>query len=90
LIAFFFGLGMGLGVPLTVILMYSRSTEGRSGQTLGLRLTTNNFVRVTGPIVFGVAGTALGLAPVFWINAALMACGGLLSLSQTTRAQDRK
>lgn len=79
LIAFVFGLGMGIGIPLTVILMFSRSTEGRSGQTLGLRLTTNNFVRVTGPIVFGAVGTALGLAPVFWINAALMACGGLLS-----------
>ncbi len=87
LIAFFFGLGMGLGIPLTVILMYSRSTEGRSGQTLGLRLTTNNFVRVTGPIVFGVAGTALGLPPVFWINAALMACGGLLSLSQQDKGK---
>ena len=85
LISFFFGLGMGLGIPLTVILMYSRSTEGRSGQTLGLRLTTNNFVRVTGPIVFGVVGTALGLPPVFWINAALMMCGGLLSLSQAKR-----
>ena len=87
LIAFVFGLGMGLGVPLTVILMYSRSTEGRSGQTLGLRLTANNFVRVTGPIVFGVAGTALGLAPVFWINAALMACGGLVSLSQQDKSK---
>lgn len=77
-IAFFFGLGMGLGVPLTVILMYSHSTEGRSGQTLGLRLTTNNLVRVTGPIVFGAVGTALGLPPVFWINAAAMVCGALL------------
>lgn len=81
-VAFFFGLGMGIGVPLTVILMFSRSAQGRSGQTLGLRLTANNFVRVTGPIVFGAVGTALGLPPVFWINAALMACGGLLSLSQ--------
>jgi MFS family permease len=89
-IAFFFGLGMGLGIPLTVILMYSRSTEGRSGQTLGLRLTTNNFVRVTGPIVFGVVGTALGLPPVFWINAALMVGGGLLSLSQTKKRQGSK
>ncbi|MGH8660334.1 MAG: MFS transporter [Burkholderiales bacterium] len=87
-IAFFFGLGMGIGVPLTVILMFSRSAQGRSGQTLGLRLTANNFVRVTGPIVFGAVGTALGLPPVFWINAALMACGGLLSLAQ--RGESRK
>jgi MFS family permease len=83
-IAFFFGLGMGIGIPLTVILMYSHSAEGRSGQTLGLRLTTNNFVRVTGPIVFGIVGSALGLPPVFWINAVLMVAGGLLSWSRAT------
>jgi MFS family permease len=80
-IAFQFGLGMGIGVPLTVILMFERSTEGRSGQTLGLRLTANNFVRMAGPVVFGAVATALGLPPVFWINAALMACGGLLAVS---------
>jgi len=85
-IAFFFGLGMGIGVPLTVILMFKRSAQGRSGQTLGLRLTANNFVRVTGPIVFGAVGTALGLPPVFWINAALMACGGVMSLMQRDRS----
>jgi len=80
-IAFLFGLGMGIGIPLTVILMFERSAEGRSGQTLGLRLTANNFVRMAGPMVFGAVGTALGLPPVFWINAALMASSGLLALT---------
>ncbi len=80
-IAFLFGLGMGMGVPLTVILMFARSAEGRSGQTLGIRLTVNNFVRMAGPVVFGAVATALGLAPVFWINAAMMAGGGWLSWS---------
>ena len=82
LISFFFGLGMGIGIPLTVILMFARSAEGRSGQTLGMRLTANNFVRVTGPIVFGVVGSAFGLPAVFWIVAAIMASGGLLSRSR--------
>lgn len=78
-VAFLFGLGMGLGIPLTVILMFSRTVKGRSGQTLGMRLTANNFVRVIGPIVFGAVGTALGLPPVFWINGGMMVLGGLLS-----------
>ena len=78
-IAFIFGLGMGIGIPLTVILMFASSAEGRSGQNLGLRLTANNFVRVTGPIVFGAIGTALGLTAVFWIVAAIMVSGGLLT-----------
>lgn len=81
-IAFFFGLGMGIGIPLTVILMFSRTVEGRSGQTLGMRLTANNLVRVSGPIVFGAVGSALGLPAVFWIVAAILASGGLLSRSR--------
>ncbi len=84
-VSFFFGLGMGIGTPLTVILMYERVVPGRAGQTLGLRLTANNFVRVAGPIAFGVVASALGLPAVFWINAGMMACGGLLSRSARKR-----
>jgi predicted MFS family arabinose efflux permease len=80
-IAFVFGLGMGIGIPLTVILMFANSTEGRSGQTLGLRLTANNLVRVGGPIMAGAIGSALGLASVFWVVAAILAGGGVLARS---------
>ncbi len=80
-ISFFFGLGMGIGMPLTVILMYERIAPGRAGQTLGLRLTANNFVRVAGPVAFGAVASALGLPAVFWINAIMMAGGGILSRS---------
>ena len=85
LVSFFFGLGMGIGIPLTVILMFSRSAEGRSGQTLGLRLTANNFVRVTGPMMFGVVGTALGLGAIFWITAAIMVAGALIARAPVRR-----
>jgi MFS family permease len=78
-VSFIFGFGMGIGTPLTVMLMFSHSTEGRSGQTLGLRLTANNFVRSVGPVVFGAIGSAIGLPPVFWIGALMMASGGLMS-----------
>jgi len=71
-IAFVFGLGMGCGTPLTVMLMFSQSAAGGSGQALGLRLTTNNAVRATGPIAFGVIASALGLASVFWISVLTM------------------
>jgi MFS family permease len=74
--SFCFGLGMGAGTPLTVIMMFERSSGGRSGRTLGIRLTTTNAVRVFGPMVFGAIGTAFGVPPVFWINGALMAAQG--------------
>ena len=78
-VSFLFGIGMGIGIPLTVILMYAQSSAGRSGQTLGLRLTANNLVRVTGPVIFGAVGSALGLPAVFWIIAAIMTAAGALS-----------
>jgi predicted MFS family arabinose efflux permease len=76
LAAFMFGLGMGCGTPLTVMLMFDRSSEGRSGRTLGIRLTTTNAVRVLGPMVFGAVGTAFGVPSVFWINGVLMGVQG--------------
>lgn len=84
-IAFGFGLGMGIGIPLTVILMFANSAEGRSGQTLGLRLTVNNAVRMSGPMAFGAIGAVVGVSGVFWILAALMVGGGVLARWQRNK-----
>ena len=78
-IAFVFGLGLGCGPPITMMLTYTQSPKGRSGEALGLRLTANHLARVVGPLVFGSIGSALGLFPVFWGNALMMAWGALLS-----------
>ena len=79
--AFLFGLGMGCGAPITMMLTYSQSLAGRSGEALGLRFTANHVARVFGPLVFGSIGTAFGLFPVFWGNAVMMVCGALISRS---------
>lgn len=78
-VAFLFGLGMGIGIPLTVIMMFANSTEGRSGQTLGLRLTVNNTVRMSGPMAFGALGAVVGVTGVFWILAGVMVVGAGLA-----------
>jgi MFS family permease len=78
-IAFLLGLGLGCGQPLSTMLTYSRSPQGRTGEALGLRLTVNHFTHVVVPLVFGAIGMAFGLAPVFWTNAAFLAGGGWLS-----------
>jgi predicted MFS family arabinose efflux permease len=84
-IAFFFGLGMGIGIPLTVILMFANSAEGRSGQTLGIRLTVNNFVRMSGPMAFGAIGAVVGVSGVFWLLAGVMLAGGVLARWQKSK-----
>lgn len=74
-ICFTLGLGMGLGQPLTVMLCYRYSPAGRGGESLGLRIAINNAMHVVVPALFGAVGAALGLAPVFWASAGVIASG---------------
>jgi MFS family permease len=78
-IAFVFGLGLGCGPPITMMLTYAQSPKGRSGEALGLRMTANHLARVVGPLVFGSIGSAFGLFAVFWGNTLMMASGAMLS-----------
>jgi MFS family permease len=87
-LSFMLGLGMGCGQPIITMLMYSYSPKGRSGEALGLRMTFIHFTKLIGPVVFGAIGSALGLAAMFALNAAVMAGGGMLSRPRTRRGCD--
>ena len=73
------GLGLGCGQPLTITLSYNYSPPGRAGEALGLRLTVNKFTQIVVPVVFGSLGAWLGLYPVFWSCAAMLATGSALN-----------
>jgi len=75
-VCFVLGLGMGAGQPLTVILTYNHAPAGRHGEGLGLRIAVNNTMHVGVPALFGAVGSVFGLAPVFWLSAAILAAGG--------------
>lgn len=77
--AFILGLGLGCSQPLSLMLIYERAPQGRSGEALGLRLTINNFMHIAIPLIFGSLGTMFGVTPVFLANAAVMTAGGVLS-----------
>jgi MFS family permease len=78
-VAFILGLGLGCSQPLSLMLIYDRAPQGRSGEALGMRLTINNFMHIAIPLFFGSLGTMFGVAPVFLANAAIMAAGGVIS-----------
>ncbi len=78
-VSFLLGLGLGCGQPLSTILVYARSPEGRSGEALGLRIAINNSIHIAVPLAFGTVGAALGVAPVFLANALLLGGGSYLS-----------
>lgn len=83
-IALVLGLGMGCAQPVTLMLIFNRAPEGRSGEALGLRVTINQITHIAVPIVFGTIGSVFGVAPVFLANALILAGGGLLN-----RARER-
>jgi MFS family permease len=83
-VAFILGLGMGCSQPVSLMLIYDRAPPGRSGEALGLRLTINNFMHIAVPMIFGTLGTAFGVAPVFYANAALLAAGGAIARRSRT------
>jgi MFS family permease len=89
LISFSFGLGMGCGQPIVIMLMYANSRDGRSGEALGLKVMTNQLTKLVAPVLFGAIASGLGLLAMFWINAALMAAAGSVSWSARVAPHDR-
>jgi predicted MFS family arabinose efflux permease len=79
LLSFTFGMGMGCSQPITMMMTFSNSSEGRSGEALGLRMTVNHLTRVVCPLMFGVIGSAFGLFAVFWVNALMLGSGGFFT-----------
>jgi MFS family permease len=79
LVSFFFGIGIGCGQPITLMMAFSNSTQGRSGEAMGLRLTTNHLARMIGQVLFGGIGSALGVFSVFWLSALMFVFGWAIS-----------
>ena len=79
LASFALGLGLGCGQPLTMILSFNAAPAGRAAEAIAMRLSVSYGAHVVIPPVFGVVGTALGLAPIFWSCALLLAGGAALT-----------
>jgi MFS family permease len=74
-----FGLGLGLGMtqPLLLSLLYAATPEGRSGEAVGIRTGILSLCQTAMPLLFGAIGAVLGMAPVFW-SMALVLAGGVV------------
>jgi len=77
-VSFVMGLGLGCGAPLSLVLAYNRAPAARSGEAMGLRQTVNKGTEVLVPLIFGTLSTAVGMLPVFWLDAVMLSIGGWL------------
>jgi sugar phosphate permease len=89
-LSFVLGLGLGCGSPLSMILAYNRAPVGRSGEAIGLRQTVNKATESIMPIIFGSLSTAVGMLPVFWMEALILAWAGALMRKEAGRKVEGK
>jgi predicted MFS family arabinose efflux permease len=78
-IAFLLGLGLGATQPSIMSLLYAQAPEGRAGEAVGVRAVVLNASHTVLPLAFGGVGAALGMLPVFWSMALLLAAGGVVA-----------
>lgn len=74
-VSFILGLGLGCCQPLSIVMAYSESPSGHTGQVLGIRLTVNKAVQFAVPIIFGSI-SFLGFYLIFWFNTVVLSLGG--------------
>lgn len=72
-LAFVLGIGLGSSQPMVMSLLYDAAPAHRVGEAVGVRTMLVNASQTFMPLVFGAAGTALGMVPVFWGMAAILA-----------------
>ena len=78
-LSFCIGLALGCGQPITLLMSYNRSPEGRTGEVTGVRMTLNHFTHTVVPVVAGGLGAAFGMTPVFVMIATVLGVSGYLS-----------
>jgi len=74
-LAFVLGLGLGMSQPIVMSLLFTAAPPNRAGEVVGLRTTVLNFIQTTIPLAFWALGVALGLTPIFWAMALVLAAG---------------
>jgi MFS family permease len=70
-------LGMALGSvqPMIMSTLHHLTPHDRHGEAIALRSMTINFSSSLMPLLFGVAGSAIGVGPLFWLVGAAVGAG---------------
>jgi MFS family permease len=73
------GLALGSVQPMIMSMLHQMTPEHRHGEAVALRVMAINASSVAMPMLFGVAGTFIGIAGVFWIIGAAVGAGTRLA-----------
>ena len=79
LTGFLLGLAIGGTQPMIMAVLYNAAPQGRGGEVVGVRTFLLNLTQAGIPLLFGIAGSAMGMTPVFWVMAAILLAAGAYS-----------
>ena len=71
------GIALGCVQPMIMTALHRLTPQSRHGEALALRSMTINGASTLMPLLFGMVGSALGAAPLFWLMGTAMATGSL-------------
>ena len=71
------GLALGAVQPMIMTTLHQITPHERHGEAIALRSMTINFSSALMPLLFGLGGTALGAAGLFWIMAGIVSVGSV-------------
>lgn len=74
------GASLGSVQPMIMSMLHQITPEHRHGEAVAMRVMVINASSVTMPLLFGVAGSVVGIAGVFWTVGAVVAGGIRLAL----------
>lgn len=75
LCAVLLGLALGTVQPMILSTLHQLTPHQRHGEVIALRTMTIGLASAAMPLLFGVAGAAVGAASLFWATGALVALG---------------
>ena len=79
LCAVLLGLALGSVQPMIMSTLHQLTPHDRHGEAIALRSMTINFSSAVMPLMFGLAGAALGAASLFWLMGAAVAAGSVMA-----------
>jgi MFS family permease len=69
------GVALGAVQPMIMSTLHQITPEARQGEAIALRSMTINFSSTLMPLAFGLIGSALGVAALFWAMGAMVGAG---------------
>jgi MFS family permease len=79
------GISLGTVQPMVMSTLHQITPEHRHGEAVAVRLMAINASSVTMPMLFGVAGAAIGISGVFWVFGAVVGSGLRLAFKLQSR-----